>query len=85
MESQENVSFSIIYDDLYIVIKYLKRYIKSIITLKWITHQKDTNHLLDLKLEYFTISTLNDLHVNSVNVYCPYIEIVKYNRSLCPN
>lgn len=33
MESQENVSFSIIYDDLYIVIKYLKRYIKSIITL----------------------------------------------------
>lgn len=31
MESQENVSFSIIYDDLYIVIKYLKRYIKSII------------------------------------------------------
>lgn len=33
MESQENVSFSIIYNDLYIVIKYLKRYIKSIITL----------------------------------------------------
>lgn len=55
MESQENVSFSII-NDYIIVNKYFKRYIKSIITSQWITHQKDTKinyYILNLNILLF--------------------------------